>query len=336
MMSVKGGTQTWSSAPQQADFKSDGAQNISASDKQKYFDGESLGDTLNKVSDPNFVANAKAQRKVGANELGKDAFMTLLLTQMKNQDPTSPLKSHEMAAQLAQFTSLEKLNNINEGIDGLRKDQLPDHNFQALNMIGKIVDMDNSKIARMDANDTHELRFTIPVDAQKAKVEIKDPNGLTIRTLEMRNLKAGNSSVSWNGKTEEGNVAPKGDYTMTVEALGSNGRKLQVQTKAEGRITGVNFTAQGPQLLMGKQVINMADVKSISDGELTAPMVQTAVPVANPAPATNANGMKPADDSKNVGKKSDVGMGNINDLAMTQDFINRLGKEGVKAGMDAP
>src|SRR5262249_22728680 len=161
----------------------------------------------------------------GNAELGKDAFMSLLLTQMKNQDPTNPLKSHEMAAQLAQFTSLEKLNNINEGIEKLRKDNQPDHNFQALAMIGKVVTMDNSKIMRTEEGESHDLRFSLPTDAQKAELEIKDANGNVVRKVDMKNLKAGPNSIVWNGKTEEGATAGKGDYSLSVQAIGSNGKK---------------------------------------------------------------------------------------------------------------
>lgn len=265
MISVKGGTQTWSSSPQRTDFKSDGAQNISASDKDKYFDNEAIGDTLNKVADPGYVDTSKKMRSVGNNQLGKDAFMTLLLTQMKNQDPTNPLKSHEMAAQLAQFTSLEKLNNINEGIENLRKDNVPDHNFQALALIGKTVTMDNSKITRNDTAESHDLRFLLPQDAQKTTIQIKDAAGNVVHTSDLKGLKAGPNQVMWNGKTDDGATVPTGDYTLAVEAFGSNGKKLYVQTKADGVITGVNFTAHGAQLLMGKTVISMSDVKSISD-----------------------------------------------------------------------
>jgi len=293
MMSVKGGTQTWSNAPQRSDFKSDGAQTMSATDKEKYFDGESVGDTANKLADPNWVDTSKKMRTVGNNELGKDAFMNLLLTQMKNQDPTNPLKSHEMAAQLAQFTSLEKLNNINDGIDKLRKDNQPDHNFQALAFIGKTVTMDNSKITHTEEAETHDLRFTLPQDAQKATLEIKDANGNTIRKMELKNLKAGPNSIVWNGKTEEGAGSPKGDYTLGVEAVGSNGRKLFVQTKADGVITGVNFTAHGAQLLMGKQVISLADVKSISDSHVGANAEAKTLAVPNSQAVPNAQQGKP-------------------------------------------
>lgn len=372
MISVKGGTQTWSNAPQRADFKSDGAQNVSASDKQKYFDNESIGDTANKVADPNYVDPSKKMRAVGNAELGKDAFMSLLLTQMKNQDPTNPLKSHEMAAQLAQFTSLEKLNNINEGIDKLRKDNQPDHNFQALAFIGKTVVMDNSKIARMEETETHDLRFSLPADSQKANIEIKDANGAVIRKMEMKNLKAGANSLTWNGKTEEGATAPKGDYTLAVEAFGSNGKKLYVQTKAEGVITGVNFTAHGAQLLMGKQVISLADVKTISDSNLGAGQTQmlSAVPgaagsVPNALPQAGQGQQPPAQSAGqpqghmiplpqgqqlpleegpkktevkpetkgNEAKRARLSKGTVNEAAMSQGLINHINKEGGKAGM---
>jgi flagellar basal-body rod modification protein FlgD len=363
MISVKGGTQTWSTAPQRTDFKSDGAQSMSASDKEKYFSGEdSVGDTLNKVADPNYVDPNKKMRTVGDSQLGKDAFMQLLLTQMKNQDPTNPLKSHEMAAQLAQFTSLEKLNNINDGIERLRKDNQPDHNFQALALIGKTVTMDNSKITRTEATQAHDLRFSLPQDAQKATMQIKDAAGNVIRTLEMKNLKAGGNQLSWNGKTEEGATAPVGDYTLSVEALGSNGKKLYVQTKADGVITGVNFTAHGAQLLMGKNVISMADVKTITDPNAGAPVPQNlAVPSAeNPAAGSNAVALPAAppqaarmiplpkaeaqaeapkktelrpETKTNSAKRARLSKGDISEAAMSQGLINHLNKEGAKAGM---
>ena len=343
MMGVKGGTQTWSNSPQRSDFKSDGAQNISATDKQKYFDGEAIGDTANKIADPNWVDTSKKMRTVGKNELGKDAFMTLLLTQMKNQDPTNPLKSHEMAAQLAQFTSLEKLNNINDGIDNLRKDNQPSHNFQALALIGKSVTMDNSKITRNDEAATHELRFNLPQDAQKVTLDIKDANGNSIRKMEVKNLKAGPNQLSWNGQTEEGATAPKGDYTLGVEAINSAGKKLFVQTKADGIITGVNFTAQGAQLLMGKQVISMADVKSITDPGLnpepeakpmgvpnSQPMTGQMMPIPQEGPKKAA--VKP-ETKANEAKRATLSKGSLNDAAMAQGLINNLNKEGAKAGM---
>lgn len=358
MISVKGGTQTWSKAPQEPSYKSDGVQHISAGDSEKYFDSEAIGDTLNKVADPNWVDPSKKMRAVGNNQLGKDAFMNLLLTQMKNQDPTNPMKSHEMAAQLAQFTSLEKLNNINEGIEKLRKDNRPDHNFQALAFIGKSVSMDNSKIARTDENESHQLHFNLAADAMKANIEIKDANGNVVRTMEMKNLKSGVNQLTWNGKSDDGTTCAKGDYTLAVEAIGSNGKKIYAQTKAEGIITGVNFTAHGPELLIGKQVISLADVKSISDpnvhqleqalGAQAGVAKAGATPGSHMIPIPKPGAQRPEEQmvaerprkvevkpetKPNSAKRARLSKGNLNDAAMTQGLINKINKEGGKAGM---
>lgn len=338
MIGVKTGTQTWSTSPQRTDFKSDGTQSVSALDKEKHLGGADadLGEILNKVADPNHVDDSKKMRTVGNNALGKDAFMTLLLTQMKNQDPTNPLKSHEMAAQLAQFTSLEKLHNINDGIEGLRKDSKPDHNFQALSFIGKSILADNSKISHTDMDDRHDVRFTLGADAPTAKVQIKDAEGTLIRTMELKSLKAGKNEINWNGMTDDSRQAPPGEYTASIEALGSNGRKVMVELKSEGVISGVNFTPKGPQLLIGRQVINMADVKSISDPSYQPQQnpQMLSVPPAPTAPAAGPNKVEVKPETKeNADKAAKMKKGDLNEAAMAQGLINKLNKEGAKAGM---
>lgn len=336
MMGVKGGTQTWSNSVQRADLPSDGKQSISSADREKYFQDENVGETLNKLTDPNYVDESKKLKGHGNNQLDKDSFMTLLLTQMKNQDPTNPLKSHEMAAQLAQFTQLEKLNNINEGITGMRKDAQPNQNFQALSFIGKTVNTDNSKITRMDADEQHEIRFSLPADAQKFTLQVKDAEGNVVRTIESKGLKAGKNQLSWNGMKEDGTQAAPGEYTATMEAVGSNGRKLFVETKTEGVITGVNFTARGPQLMVGKQVLNMADIKSISDPNVMPPPAPEMSTPKEPNSKMMPIGPKKAEvkpEAKpNAAKHANLKQGNLNDAAMAQGLINKLNKEGAKAG----
>jgi len=349
MINIKSGTQTWSNSTQRSDFKSDGAQTVSASDRDKMLGTEDMGEILNKVADPNFVDTSKKMRTAGSNQLSKDAFMNLLLTQMKNQDPTNPLKSHEMAAQLAQFTSLEKLTNINDGIDNLRKDQQPSRNYEALSFIGKTVTTDNSKISRTDKDAQHDVRFMLPADAQKLTMKIKDAEGNVVRTMEYKNLKTGKNALNWNGNTEDGSPAPVGEYSVAMEATGSNGKSLFVQTRTEGVISGINFTPQGPQLLVGKQVISLAEVKSISEPGLLA-QEEAQSPAAAAAAAIGARMMpvpgavgsaqsgggvsaptrapiKKADNAKDP-----VGRGNLENAAMAQGLINKLNKEGAKAG----
>lgn len=341
MIDVKTGTQTWSNSAPKAPLKSDGANNLSATDREKYFQNGDVGETLNKITDPNYVDNSKKMRTVGSNQLDKDAFMSLLLTQMKNQDPTNPLKSHEMAAQLAQFTQLEKLTNIDQGLAGLRKDSVPGHNFQALSLIGKSLKIDNSKVQRTDATQSHDIRFSLTQAAQNVDIAIKDANGTVIRQLTVPNLKSGKNEIQWNGQFEDGSAAPVGEYSIDIQAKASNGAKIIAETKVEGLITGINFTPKGPQLMVGRNVVNLSDVKSITDPnvaqESAAPSLGgKAVDISELSQGSSPNApakVKPeAKDPAQEAKKAKLSQGDISEAAMTQDFINALNKQGTKAG----
>jgi len=278
MLGVKVGTTTWGKPEDTTALQRDTSKSIAATEKEAALGGEeAIGDVLNKVADPNYVDPSKAQRKVGNNSLDKDAFLKLMLAQMKHQDPTNPQPSHEMAAQLAQFTSLEQLNNINSTLGNMSKAQTPQLNYQALNFIGKKVSGDSSKLLRI-ANDTkHDFNFNLAADASKVTVKVLDSDGNAVRTIENKNFKKGANTITWNGMSDDGAAARPGEYKFQVEASNSNGQKVFAKTDFDGKITGMNFTPEGPVLLVGNQTIRMQDVKrieEIQDGAMPSVPVQ--------------------------------------------------------------
>ncbi len=372
MISVKGGTKVWSDAPQQSSLKSDPTQMMSTTTKEEQFGGQEVGDILNKISDPNWVDPSKKVRQVGNNKLDKDAFLNLLLAQMKNQDPTNPLKSHEMAAQLAQFTSLEKLSAIDAGIEKLTKAQTPNSNFEALNFIGKMVAGDGAKIQRMDEADGHDIKFHLANDAQTAKLDIKNEEGEVVRSLTVNTLKSGKNEIYWNGQLENGTPARTGEYTVEISATGSNGAKLHAETQFQGKVTGVNFTSAGPVLMVGKQPISMREVTEIVDpgsaaagqpirapqlagkqvdisSMLAAAGVQQAPPsgegsgeqpiVAQPtqaptaAPQAPVVPLTPKVQDGNAKKAGSPMKSNLENVPMARGLMNNLSKEGAETGM---
>ena len=266
-MSVVGakiGTKVWSDAQQNDIVKTDGKSGNSATDMSR-LSGEEIGNVLNKIADPNYVDPAKKTRGVGSDKMDKDAFMKLMLAQMKNQDPTNPLKSHEMAAQLAQFSSLEQLQNINSTLGDMQKGQKPSESFQALNFIGKGVSGDSAKVIRLKGDKDHEFNFAIPEDAKDAEIRVRNQDGEIVRKVSLHDLKKGENKWTWNGKNEAGNASPVGEYQVLVEAKGSNGKKLFVKTDFSGIISGVSYTADGPVLMVGSQSVKLKDVKQIID-----------------------------------------------------------------------
>lgn len=265
--SVKTGVNAFREGTVDTITKASKENNLSAQDLAK-LGGENIGDLLNKVADPNYVDPAKKMRTTGNANLDKDAFMKLMLTQMRHQDPTNPLQSHEMAAQMAQFTSVEQMMNINKNIEGLRQDQKPMEGFQALNFIGKAVAGDSSQVTRLKGDTVHELKFTLPENVADLEIRIRGPRGDVVNKIELKDLKQGENSWTWNGLDERGLAAPAGDYKFFLEGKTALGKKVAVKTDFEGVISGVNYSAEGPVLLIGNKSVKLKDVKKIVDPSL--------------------------------------------------------------------
>jgi flagellar basal-body rod modification protein FlgD len=237
----------------------------------KKLGADNVGDLLNKVSDPNWVDPSKKMRTVGNDKLDKDAFFKLMLAQMKNQDPTNPLKSHEMAAQLASFSSLEQMQNMNTTLTDLKNGQKPTEQFQVLNLLGKAVAGDSAKIVRAKGDKSHEFVFTLPAVAKEAEIRVKNADGELVKSYKLNNLKQGENRLPWNGQNETGTTVPEGEYQFFIDAKNEQGQKMAIKTEFEGQISGVNYTPEGPVLLIGNQSIRLRDVKKIVDPSLLQP-----------------------------------------------------------------
>ncbi len=315
MYGIKAGAKNFNQNPS-PNFKADNTQRLSATEKDKVLGDKDLGEHLNKIADPNWIDPEKT-RRVGNSDLDKDAFLKLFLAQLKNQDPMNPMESHELAAQLAQFTSLEKLNNIDTGINALNKAKNPKTSFEALNLIGKVVATDSSRIIRTDENEDHSIEFDIMKKADKAQVEIKDALGMTVRKLEALELEPGVNKIKWDGRLENGTLAQPGEYKVVIDAKGPSG-KVGVKTGYEGKVTGVNFTAKGAVLLVGDQSIPMSDVKKIVD-----PTIQAHDRKVNEAKAVSVDVPQGAKPAANAAPSAGMGS-NLESVGMSQGLINNL------------
>lgn len=267
-MGVKLGTKTFSdAAPTEKHVNTvNGTSNLSALDMQK-LGGEDVGDILNKIADPNWVDPKKKMRAVGNDKLDKDAFFKLMIAQMKNQDPTNPLKPHEMSAQLANFSALEQMTNVNQTLTEIKNGQKPAEQFQALALLGKAVQGDSAQISRAKGDREHDVRFQLAKSADEAEVSISNSQGEVVRKYSLKNLKEGDNKITWNGLDERGNAARADEYRVSIEAKGAAG-KVAVNTAFEGTITGVNYTAEGPVLLVGNQTVRLKDLRKIVDPSL--------------------------------------------------------------------
>lgn len=245
-------------------LKGDAKVNTMSAEQKNKMGSESVGDALNRIADANWVDPSK-MRKVGKDKMDKDDFLKLMLTQMKYQDPTTPLESHEMASQLAQFTSLEQMSNINKGIEKLAEGNKPNTQFAALQFIGKSIESDSSKVFHGEGDKNHAIRFNLMADAKDIEVNIKDADGNTVKSYMLHDLKKGQNSMTWNAMNAEDKTARAGTYNVEVLAKDSNGGKIVSNMKVAGQITGVNYSASGPLLMVGNQSVPMSEVRKIVD-----------------------------------------------------------------------
>lgn len=327
VMSMKQSTKAFGDKPQ-VNLKSglDQPTEYTPADLKK-LGGENVGEVLNKMSDPNWVDPNKKIRAVGNDKLDKDSFFKLMLAQMKNQDPTNPLKSHEMAAQLANFSSLEQMQNMNKTLEEMKNAQKPLEQFQALNFIGKAVGGDSSKIMRSKGDHDHELRFSLPNNAGEVQLHVKNADGEVVKNYSLKATKAGENQITWNGEDEKGTKLPAGDYQFSIEATGLDGQKMAVKTDFEGIITGIHTSPEGPILLVGNQAVRMKDVKKITDPQLMKNDQKKAIPQT---PDLKLDGLMPQTE-----KKSDAGAPEatkssndlMNSVGLSRGMMTKLEKE---------
>lgn len=299
-------------------------------EQKKMIGDQDIGSVLNKASDPNWIDPSKQVKGKGNANLDKDAFFKLMLTQLKNQDPMNPLQNHEMAAQLAQFSTLEQMSNMNSTLTKIEGKNAQPENFQALNLIGKTVAGDSSKIVRTQFDKIHDFNFVSPTDLTEAKIKVLNEKGEAVREYKLNNLQAGTNKITWNGMNESGVNQGAGEYKFTVEAKDKLGQRVNIKTDFEGKISGLSFSAEGPVLQVGAQSIKMKDVRQITDSSVKN-NDQNVTDVTNldlnKANAPKQNLIKQeANTSANTAAQPQGGSVQ-NDVAMSRELMNQLQKE---------
>lgn len=186
------------------------------------------------------TSSSKTKEVTGKDELGKEDFLKLLVAQLEAQDPLSPLEGQEFTAQLAQFSSLEQIVQVNENLESLLDFETSLTNASTLNLIGKRIDADGDTI-KLEEGDTPTLSYSLFDAATSIEVEVLDGDGKTVTTLTASNQDAGANSVVWNGRDGEGAVVPAGTYTFKVKATDKNDEEVEVDTFTSGLVKEVLF-----------------------------------------------------------------------------------------------
>jgi flagellar basal-body rod modification protein FlgD len=176
--------------------------------------------------------------------LGKDEFLQLLITKLQNQDPLQPMNDEDFIAQLAQFSTLEQMNNIADGItqanqwDYLQMQSL--NNAMAAGLIGKDIQAKYDTLYIDDKN-TPEIGFSVSSYAATVEFTIKDADGNVVATLVDEDVNPGAHTISWDGKDELGQRVPTGRYTIEAVAHDANGDTFTPDLILVGTVEAITY-----------------------------------------------------------------------------------------------
>jgi flagellar basal-body rod modification protein FlgD len=201
--------------------------------------------------------------------LDKDDFLNLLITQLQNQDPLNPTDSVEFTSQLAQFSSLEQLGNVNDNLQELKNFQASINNSQAVSLIGKAVTANGNSLQLTDDGPV-ECNFNLADDAALVVANIYDSTGEFVKAFESQNMAAGQNSLLWDGTDKNGNRMPDGNYTFEIMAADINGKDVDASTFFTGIVEKVIFESNASFLISGNQKIALGDVVQVAVPEKAA------------------------------------------------------------------
>lgn len=204
-----------------------------------------------------------AAKESGAkNSLGKEAFLTLLVTQLQNQDPLKPMEDKEFTAQLAQFSSLEEMKNISKSVDGLVASQTSSTKTTAVGFIGKEVTALGGYV-NVSGGSAGLLQYGLERDASAVNIQISDASGKVVRVIDRSNATGGANSVTWDGRDSHGNLLPDGGYTFDVQATDPTGTAVQAKTAMRGVVSSVKYELGVPYLMIGSVKVSMNNVMEV-------------------------------------------------------------------------
>ncbi|MGD9156979.1 MAG: flagellar hook capping FlgD N-terminal domain-containing protein [Desulfobacteraceae bacterium] len=199
------------------------------------------------------------------DRLGRDAFMKLFLAQMNHQDPLNPMDTSQFSAQLAQFSTLEQLYNVNENLESIESIQSNDSRYQVLNLIGKEVQAESNKLILSDG-ESAKGAFHLEETAE-CVIRIYDEDGNAIRDIELDLLEAGNHTFEWEGLDDEGNLLTSGMYIYALRAVSPSGDIVASEKYIQGTITRVNMESEEPVMYIDQIPLTMAQLKNINFNE---------------------------------------------------------------------
>lgn len=206
------------------------------------------------------ATDANARTRLSDNY---DTFLVLLTAQLQNQDPLAPMDSTQFTQQLVQFSQVEQQIRTNEQLEGLVGQYQAASAGAALSYLGKdaIIEADETYLANGAAN----WAYNLPGAASQMTINIKDASGRVVYSTTTAPRTAGEHLFTWDGVKTNGETAPDGVYTISVEALDDAGEDITATVAVRETIMGVDFSGTTPVVITPSGTRGLDSIRSVLD-----------------------------------------------------------------------
>ena len=202
-------------------------------------------------------ATKTAQQKAGLANNFSD-FLTLLTTQLQNQDPLAPMDSNEFTNQLVQFSQVEQQINSNQKLDNLVSLLLSSSINSALGYVGLDANYVSNELS-YDGTTPGKITYSLNGTATSAKLSILDKSGDVVFSKDISG-NAGRDNFTWDGTTNTGEKAEAGTYTIQIGAIDADNKPVTSSVVVQGHVRGVETQDGVVHLLIGDRAVPLSNV----------------------------------------------------------------------------
>jgi flagellar basal-body rod modification protein FlgD len=186
-------------------------------------------------------------------------FLGMLMTQLKNQDPTSPMDTNQFTSELVEFSSVEQQINTNSALSQLITLTQSGQVLQSASIVGRTVQVSSDTMPLQNGSGTIDFTSSL---SQPVNITIYDSGGNLVASASMTASQGSNSWV-WDGTTSSGLTEPDGNYTVKVSTTGSNGTTSSLPFTVQGTVTGVQIDGTTLDLSIGTLSVPFSSIASV-------------------------------------------------------------------------
>ena len=195
------------------------------------------------------------------SQVSKLDFMTLLVAQIKNQDPTSPMDNAQFTSQITQFSMLEQLEEMSSSLEDNVAVGTAINNTAMLALVGRKVTVEGNDVA-MNGGQASESMIAASAGG-RATITITDANGHVVRTYE-RQVTAGLNNVTWDGKSDDGTLATDGEYTVSSVVKDNNDNDVKFENLMTGAVSGLRYSDNQAVVIVNGQEFFVSEIYKVS------------------------------------------------------------------------